>query len=495
MKTGISKKIIKVCLFCAGLIALLHLYGILFRDKSLDLKKEPITSWNDEYVKLPSNSLDVLFLGTSHNFCTINPSQIWNDTGITSYNFSSSAQDVNASKAYLYEGLRNQKPKMVFFEVRGMTLEGSEENWNRMAYDNLPFSVEKYRNVINSIQSDQETDETLLSYLFPVFRYHYRWDSLGYDDFAYMEPKRPLQYAMLGYYPRYRVTKVSLDNFYEPTGKNDIDEQIKETVADMKAMCNKNGIDFVLWKAPTPMWREEYHNLVQKFADEWDLPFLDLNYKIKEIDIDIESDFFDKNSHLNSYGAEKVTDFLERYLTENYAFDDHRMDERYEYWEKCSRRFDSNYLSQGISSIEDYLRYVKDNSYLVFFAVNDGMAELDPSMLQLLQEIGFQSDFNGSNTKSFIAVMDDGAIKYENLQDSALTYEAVSDELRITINSKGYYAGDDGNIIINGTDYMVSGQRGLGIVVYDKVLDQVIDSVTFDIKDNKKLYRNKNILQ
>ena len=52
---------------------------------------------------------------------------------------------------------------------------------------------------------------------------------------------------------------------------------------------------------------------------------------------------------------------------------------------------------------------------------------------------------------------------------------------------------EDASIKIDENEYLLDTQRGLGIVVYDKILDKVIDSVTFDIKNNGKCYRNNNI--
>ena len=64
-----------------------------------------------------SNSVDVLFLGTSNMFHTINPLVLYEDTGITSFDFGSSSQSLNMTYMYLKEALKTQNPKVVCWHV------------------------------------------------------------------------------------------------------------------------------------------------------------------------------------------------------------------------------------------------------------------------------------------------------------------------------------------------------------------------------------------
>ena len=67
----------------------------------------------------------------------------------------------------------------------------------------------------------------------------------------------------------------------------------------------------------TKEWYENY-------AKENELPYIDLNMKTKEIGIDWKTDSYDKGDHLNLHGAQKVTAYMGKYLTENYSMPDHR---------------------------------------------------------------------------------------------------------------------------------------------------------------------------
>ena len=47
------------------------------------------------------NDIDVLFLGSSNCFCTINPLVLYKEYGIAAYNFASSSQPMDISLHYL----------------------------------------------------------------------------------------------------------------------------------------------------------------------------------------------------------------------------------------------------------------------------------------------------------------------------------------------------------------------------------------------------------
>ena len=63
------------------------------------------------------NSIDVIFIGSSNCFCTVNPLILYEKYGITAYDFASSSQPMNISLLYLKEALKTQNPKVVALEA------------------------------------------------------------------------------------------------------------------------------------------------------------------------------------------------------------------------------------------------------------------------------------------------------------------------------------------------------------------------------------------
>ena len=66
-------------------------------------------------------------------------------------------------------------------------------------------------------------------------------------------------------------------------------------------------------------------------AEEMGVPYINLMH---ENLIVADEDCFDWNGHLNTEGASKVTAYLGRYLTENYALSDRRGQSGYAHWDE-----------------------------------------------------------------------------------------------------------------------------------------------------------------
>ena len=69
-----------------------------------------------------------------------------------------------------------------------------------------------------------------------------------------------------------------------------------------------------------------------------------------EIGIDWSTDFLDRGDHLNLSGAERVTEYLGRFLNDHFRLADHRADAAYGGWEKESREYEEK-ASEGLSKI------------------------------------------------------------------------------------------------------------------------------------------------
>ena len=55
------------------------------------------------------------------------------------------------------------------------------EAYNRMSIDGIPLSMTK----INLAKASMLPEEDLITYIFPLLRYHSRWNELTKEDFEY----------------------------------------------------------------------------------------------------------------------------------------------------------------------------------------------------------------------------------------------------------------------------------------------------------------------
>ena len=65
----------------------------------------------------PSDTIDVLFVGSSHTYCGINPNVLWRGEGIAAYNFTSGGQPLWTSYYYINEALKSQKPSLIVLDM------------------------------------------------------------------------------------------------------------------------------------------------------------------------------------------------------------------------------------------------------------------------------------------------------------------------------------------------------------------------------------------
>lgn len=209
------------------------------------------TSSSLGYYNEPENTIDVLYIGSSHAFCSFSPIDIFHNYGITGYVRGSSCQKIWASETVLEDSLRTQQPKVVVFEVMMMfDLSAQTETFNREIYDSLRPSIEKYLGVETAL--DKSTDEDFLSYVFPIMRYHDRWSTLEQSDFTFWGESKHL--PTKGYYPRQSVTPVTAvdPGLYEISDMEPYQytQETIEYLQRMKNLCDENGIAFVMVKAP-----------------------------------------------------------------------------------------------------------------------------------------------------------------------------------------------------------------------------------------------------
>jgi hypothetical protein len=197
-----------------------------------------------------------------------------------------------------------------------------KEAYNRMTLDGMKFSTVK----LKDIKASMTEGETMLSYLFPILRYHARWSDLTSEDFKYLLKRK--QVSINGYLMRVDVKPVTL----VPTGKKLADYRFGDNSYDylnrMTALCKKNGIQLVLIKSPSvyPYWYPEWDQQMIDYAKKNDLVYLNFLNSIDDMGIDFTKDTCDAGLHLNLPGAEKFSDYLGNILSKNFKLEDKRKD-------------------------------------------------------------------------------------------------------------------------------------------------------------------------
>ncbi len=276
-----------------------------------------------EYYQEENKDFDVIFVGDCEVYENFSPVTLWETYGIHSYIRGSAEQYVWQSYYLLEDTLRYHTPKVVIFNIQAMQFnESQNEAYNRMTLEGMEWSMSK----VDAIFASMTEKEQFLDYVFPILRYHTRWNELTRDDVQYLLDSKPVSHN--GYYMRVDVKPA--ENV--PGGKILADYSFGDKAWDyltrMAQLCRDNGIQLILIKAPSlyPYWYPEWEKQIETFAQEQDLPYINFLELAEDIGIDYSTDTYDAGLHMNLSGAEKLSTYLGQVLQTQYDIPDRRGD-------------------------------------------------------------------------------------------------------------------------------------------------------------------------
>ena len=296
-----------------------------------------------EYYDNKGNN-DVIFVGDCEVYENFSPITLYEEYGITSYIRGSAQQMIWQSYYLMEETLKYEKPKAFIFNVLSMKYDTPEstgdssqrEAYNRMTLDGMRWSASKWNSVMASLTEQEKEKESIFSYIFPLLRYHDRWSSLESQDFKYFFKKKQL--SDNGYLMQTGIKPATKHNERRPKSF-DFGENSYKYLDMMVELCEKNGVELILVKAPSlsPKWWDKWDEQMVDYAKKHNLAYYNLLDMTEEIGIDWQTDTYDTGLHLNVYGAEKLSSYFGNILSAKHNIPDRRNDKDIaELWaEKC----------------------------------------------------------------------------------------------------------------------------------------------------------------
>lgn len=464
------KNAMKMIIFMVIVVMLLNVLSQIF----IPGQKTSMAKYNGElkhfdlFYEEPRNSLDVIFLGSSHIYSGISPIEMWNAYGIAGYNCTSSSQCAYKSYRFLLDIFKYQKPKVVIFDLLSLFIdETNDEISNRSALNNMRFSPNFLTTLHHSL--NKENGETMESYIFPILRYHSRWEELSQVDFD-IQKRRD---CAKGYDMRYGkkcMVKLTEDIFSfvkeQPTDKSaGIVEKSAGYIRDMVELCRQNGTQMIFIKTPVSDYTHEKGNAMQKFADDCGVKLIDYNRKWDELGLDYRVDFLD-TVHLNLNGARKLTDCLGKTLVNDFGMPDHRGEAEYSSWDKDYSIYQAELAAlelQDCSELPEYLQLLENKDYVLLYAGNTSYADgsvKDKLELMPLEQAKIQYGVvDLGDKKGRIHYAGNGKMRYD-----------IGD-VRCEISAESSYM-----IRILGEN-VVQGEDGFYLAVFDKKLNMMADAI------------------
>lgn len=264
---------------------------------------------------------DVVFIGDCEVYENFSPVVLWQEYGINSYIRGSAQQLIWQSYYLLEDTLRYETPDVVVFNVLALQYDKPQsEAYNRMTLEGMRWSGSKVKSILASMTEE----ESFLEYVFPILRYHSRWNELKTEDVKGMFQRERVTHN--GYYMRVDVRPA--ENV--PEGRILADYSFGENawayLDKIVDLCQESGIRLVLVKAPSlyPYWYPQWEEQVEDYAAEHELPYINFLELTEETGLDFSRDTYDAGLHLNLSGAEKISRYFGEYLQEELGLADRR---------------------------------------------------------------------------------------------------------------------------------------------------------------------------
>lgn len=468
------KKVIRGIAFCIILVMIIiQVYNTL---KWKDTNGDYLSSTSQLYAT-EKDLMDIVFLGSSHCYCGVNPDVLWGEYGYAAFNMTISGQDKLSTYYHLKELLKNQSPQIVCVELWGLTFDKHVVEGN--VYRNM-MAMNLSRNAIDLIQAYVDKEEQM-DYILRWPIVHTRYKELGRYDFVpyeFSEYGRGIEVSYESGWSAFPSEAVACDEV------GDLTETNKEWLEDLYQLAEEEDFKLVLFLAPTMIDKEQQKqvNAAKEFAEERCIDFFDFNRLTVEVGLDYTRDFVDQ-THLNGYGAEKLTRYIGNYFERHCPLDDHRGDEKYYQWENSYTHYERTIKAKELLSISDPTTYftmlseLKGFTYLISFEGEYKQSALDlKGYAKLLGLTDEQYEKGGT----FLIRDEEIVLLLDNDSKESVIYE-LNEYDAFKIQNTELVTGKEGglnDIMLNlenvGTAYAV-----MNVVVYDEFKGKLIDKKGF----------------
>lgn len=299
------KMIVLGVIFCGLFIGMMQRTTYVFREKEN-------TAMHDRFKALERDSVDTIFVGTSHQFCSISTDILDYDYGINSFMMATSGQTLPMTYYAVLEAIEYQHPETIIMEVVYChhDFKTIMPEMTHMFTDGMPFGKIK-KLAIDDLAEQKEK----LYYFYELGFYHNRWKDLKEVDFqSNLESKRNSFFSD-EVQPNWEIPVVDR-NETAP-----MPETAKIYLDKIIAACNANDVELVLYIAPynatgtsdsekeSLFNSQRIFNGIEEYAEAQGIAFYNLFYEIDEIGFDWTTDFMD-TQHCNYAGQEKITRYM-----------------------------------------------------------------------------------------------------------------------------------------------------------------------------------------
>ncbi len=483
------KKTLKIIAFLICAAVIFSVAVRILRFKSPDGIDQMHAFYENE-----ENTVDALFLGSSHMYTNVNTGILWSDYGIAAYDLGGADQPFWNTYYFMKEALKTQRPKVIVVEIYSAAVqEGHFQGvWVIENLFGMRFTDDFILSAKESVEEDWHGE-----YINRFARYHSRYSMITKDDFVYDDEMRYFK----GFDPKFGTVVYDAPNVSHVTELSYPNEKMADYMIQMIDLAKEEDIPIVLVCAPYIISEEDQKvfNVFYQYAEENGVPYIDFNKMYEELGMDFSQDMKDW-SHLNEKGNPKYTRYLGEYLKANYEIPDRRGDEKYVSWDINAALLEHEaaaYDMQETTDLAAYLELAAQEDYIVMMAARniseDQMPVFSEDVLQRLAALGMEQDML---TQDGNIVLRDGVAEYSHTgmnfewytEDGNSDFRIARKYIEGLLDEFGEQLHDVSMMTVDGQEYFQE-ECALNIVVYDRVLGRVVDAVGVKAEDGTPMTR------
>lgn len=327
-----KQQVQKIFIFISILIGIDFLFSMFLEIPKKDLIKNnqyyPLLRWGD-FFESDKNSIDLVFLGSSHCYRSFVPNVFDSVLSVNSFNLGSASQTPLTSYYVLKEALTTQKPKIAVLELSWFNLVdnnkivGLDNNQFSNAYYNLEFFENTSNKAEFILKGFGYKDYPYL--LSPTIRYRNNWvQAINSVMLGKPVKKDNEEYSHKGYVISHKIAKP--ESFFPENAiylQYDFSEEkvmlkLKNSIDDIISLCKQNDIELYFVTAPvapsTFSQMANYssiHNFFENIARENNIDYVDYNLLSPYL---FNDSMFKDDNHLNNSGAVLISRHFSKYL-------------------------------------------------------------------------------------------------------------------------------------------------------------------------------------
>lgn len=454
-------------------------------------------------IKEEKNSLDVIYVGGSAAFVYWEPLHAYSDYGFTSYDLATNTIQAENILAYIKYAQKYQSPDLYVIGVRAFQYfdEVGSEIGLRITSDSLDMGWNRTQ-LINTYLNNRslETDEIAL--YFDIAKYHTNYTALQ-NETAWQLIDNSMSCDYKGGQIQTAWCYLEEPENVKTDKRTELLKNDTKTLVELLDYLKKNDLNALFVVCPYFITADDYakYNTINDIVSEYGYNFLNTNDYYEEMGLDFSTDFYN-SSHVNSLGARKYTDFLEKYLSANYDLPDHRGDENYDEWQALANNYvsianDSQAAVQGlidsangafkvaedIKTEEDFSAWaalVNDERFTVIAVGKCGFLarDLRPQYTSSLKQLNLYDIYGKDN---YIKIIRGADVVGANADESSsITVNIGHNQYPVpcVIDNDLMAA-----IYIDGTNYSLGNNSNINMVVFDNYHRTVVDSVYLYVED------------